>query len=739
MSFLNPILFGAGLACVAIPIVIHLLMRRRRQPVRWAAMRFLVEAWRKQRRRVQLEQWLLLAARCLLLALLAVAFGQPVLRAAGVLGGLGPRTVHLVVDDSLVSALDVGGGRLLEEHQVRALALLSELDSSRGDRASLVTLAGPAEGRIVPPSNDLGAVARAIEALEPRASRADVGGALARLAELADSEANPEPATVALLTSWRGGALPGADAPVLPEAWSLAATAPASGRATNAAVVGVEPTRRVVLTAGGAVGGLSAPVRVRVARSGVAEAEASVDVVLWLEVGGSRTRVGEGRARFEAGQREAVAQATMRVEPSAVEAGPAVLVATVGADALPTDDQRRTIVSVRDQLRVGVAGVRRFGTPPPVRDYQPADWLRIALAPAEDALRRAAEGVELVELDPAGLERAPLEGLDAVWVTRPDRVTAEGWSRLGRLMDEGGLVVVCPPPAIGAQAWSEAFVRELAPGWSVGRMSEAHDRALVPAAPAVEPERLPLLALVRGELDELARTVEVRASLRITPGPGAEVLLALSGEAGDEGAAGVAPWVVAGQRSEGGRGAVVLIGSSMDLAWTDLPARALMVPLAQELTRQGVSRAVEGREATSGSALPAVGGAVSLVTPEGEHLAVTSGPAVWRDAGVLRATDARGATRALVAVNPDPAGSDVAAASASEVESWLGRAAPGRVVWLDGTEAKASESGAPLAAGSGRGVVVWALAAALVLALAEVVLARRFSHAEVGREARGAA
>src|SRR5262245_33329254 len=101
MTFLNPILAWTGLACVAIPILIHILMRRRRRPVAWAAMKFLLEAYRKQRRRTNLEQILLLASRCLLVALLALALGKPVLGAAGLLGGPGSRTLYLLIDNSL--------------------------------------------------------------------------------------------------------------------------------------------------------------------------------------------------------------------------------------------------------------------------------------------------------------------------------------------------------------------------------------------------------------------------------------------------------------------------------------------------------------------------------------------------------------------------------------------------------------------------------------------------------------
>ena len=70
MTFVTIGLAIAGAASVIVPILIHLLSRQRRRPVRWGAMRFLIEALRKHRRRLQLEQLLLLAVRCLILLVL---------------------------------------------------------------------------------------------------------------------------------------------------------------------------------------------------------------------------------------------------------------------------------------------------------------------------------------------------------------------------------------------------------------------------------------------------------------------------------------------------------------------------------------------------------------------------------------------------------------------------------------------------------------------------------------------
>src|SRR5207302_8409599 len=76
MSFLNPIML-AGLAAISVPIIIHLLNRRKFQKVVWAAMRFLKISVEQNQRRMRIEDMILLALRCLLLALLALALARP--------------------------------------------------------------------------------------------------------------------------------------------------------------------------------------------------------------------------------------------------------------------------------------------------------------------------------------------------------------------------------------------------------------------------------------------------------------------------------------------------------------------------------------------------------------------------------------------------------------------------------------------------------------------------------------
>src|SRR5581483_9375198 len=75
--FANPFTAAAA-ACgvVAIPVIIHLLNRRRFKIVQWAAMRFLLVAQKKSSRRMRIEQLLLLVVRCLIVLLLVLAMAS---------------------------------------------------------------------------------------------------------------------------------------------------------------------------------------------------------------------------------------------------------------------------------------------------------------------------------------------------------------------------------------------------------------------------------------------------------------------------------------------------------------------------------------------------------------------------------------------------------------------------------------------------------------------------------------
>ena len=91
MSFLNaPLLWGLALATV--PILIHLLFRRRFRRIEWAPMRYLKLSIQKNRRRYRIEQLLLLALRTAIVLAMFFMLARPVMHAEGLAGWLAGRS-----------------------------------------------------------------------------------------------------------------------------------------------------------------------------------------------------------------------------------------------------------------------------------------------------------------------------------------------------------------------------------------------------------------------------------------------------------------------------------------------------------------------------------------------------------------------------------------------------------------------------------------------------------------------
>ena len=155
LAFLNPLLLWA-LPLIAVPIVIHLLNRRRFDKRRWAAMEFLLRAMRLNRRRLQMEQWLVLLLRTLAVLLLVLLVARPRL-AGGVLGNdIGHHVVCL--DDSPSMAHRGGADDAMDRAREAVIRLATNVAEERpGDLFSLVRTSTPGQALLaaVPSGADL--------------------------------------------------------------------------------------------------------------------------------------------------------------------------------------------------------------------------------------------------------------------------------------------------------------------------------------------------------------------------------------------------------------------------------------------------------------------------------------------------------------------------------------------------------------------------------------------------------
>src|SRR5438132_7275349 len=110
MGFVQASMLSA-LAAVILPILAHLLFRRRFRPVDLGTLRFLKVAVRRDTRRRRLKRWLLLALRLVCVVALVLLFARP-FRAEFSGGGDAGLTV-LLIDRSASMARQRDGNRLI--------------------------------------------------------------------------------------------------------------------------------------------------------------------------------------------------------------------------------------------------------------------------------------------------------------------------------------------------------------------------------------------------------------------------------------------------------------------------------------------------------------------------------------------------------------------------------------------------------------------------------------------------
>lgn len=152
-------LVGGG--AVLIPVVIHLINRRRFKIVPWAAMKFLLAAQKQTRKRMRIEQLLLLLVRMAILACVVIAmsavmpwaeehvWGNPAARwvfdtlGIGGIGQGGKRTHrihHLFVLDASLSTNQKADGEESSFELARQLALKKIASNPSGDAYSVLIL-----------------------------------------------------------------------------------------------------------------------------------------------------------------------------------------------------------------------------------------------------------------------------------------------------------------------------------------------------------------------------------------------------------------------------------------------------------------------------------------------------------------------------------------------------------------------------------------------------------------------
>ena len=133
--FLYP-LFLLGLLAASLPVLIHLLNRRKLKRIRFPAVRFILLSQKRISRSYRLRHWILLALRTLAVVFLALLLANPIFQTgAGLVAGGGPVALVVLLDNSL-SMTWSGDGNGFKQAKDAARMLISAL--SDDDRAAIV-------------------------------------------------------------------------------------------------------------------------------------------------------------------------------------------------------------------------------------------------------------------------------------------------------------------------------------------------------------------------------------------------------------------------------------------------------------------------------------------------------------------------------------------------------------------------------------------------------------------------
>src|SRR6185503_6232230 len=556
MHFLAPALL-LGLIAAVLPIIIHRIGRRRARPVRFAAMELLLRAEREVSARRRLRDVALLLARTGLAMALPLAFARPFTEVRSDLPAV---TTHsqsavVVIDDSASMRRALGReGTPFAVAQARAREIVEHL--SPDSEIALVLASEGSAAPIAELSSDRARVSAALVATTASARRADFAAALRR-------------ATQMLGSSTRGDRLIYVITDLQATGWEDVGPALLAGgpEVVVLDVSGGEPwSNRAVV----GLGAEPAPEEGAQGIAVVAEianfaAEPVKNLGITLRLDGAE--VARGFIDVPAGGR-----ARKRFVHT-VSGGARQAEVVIDHDRFALDDRRACRVEASRGLRVLLVD----GDPRTVRTEDEAFFL-------EAALRAGGSNFSITTVLPDDLGNRDLATFGVVFMANVARPNAAAAAALTRYVENGGGLFISVGDRVDVDTWNQTMKALLPQPLGLKRSASAlpgtrPEGETVDTRPAERlapiDRRHPLLAAfpARGEGLASARFFQF---LLLAPVPEAATRrTVLRYENG-------APALV---DAEVGRGRVLLLTTSVDREWTDLPIRPGFLPLVQEAAR----------------------------------------------------------------------------------------------------------------------------------------------------------
>jgi hypothetical protein len=527
MSFLTP-LFLIGLTGLAIPVLLHLIQRERKQIVAFPSLMFLRRIPYQSVQRRRIRNWLLLMMRLAALALIVLAFGRPFFRGTdpALVAAGGALEIVLLVDRSYSMAYG--------DRWTRALnAARSAVDEmSPVDRASLVFFGSVADVALRSTS-DKGRLYSALASADLSSGGTHYGPVL-KLAGSILSESTLPRREVILVTDFQRVGWRGADGVRLPDGTVLTPMAIGDAEVNNLSVTPVAIERstfsnqeRVTVTAGVTNHGDRAVNGVEVALDINGRTIQTLQVSVEPHASGSTTFA-------PVTVTDAEVRATVRLAD----------------DALMPDNTFHFVVAAGRPVRTLLVD-RAAGR----EALYLARALSVGDAPRFETVARAAEGVTADDLQSANLV-----------IVNDVQVSSALATQLGAFVERGGgLLVIAGQRGTWPQAAATSVPALPSEAVDRSRGQPARLVALEYGHPVFEPFRAP-----RSGDFSAARFYGYRA---LSLDPEATVLARF-----EDGAPALVERRV-------GAGRVLVWASSLDIEWNDFPVKPVFLPFVHQVAR----------------------------------------------------------------------------------------------------------------------------------------------------------
>ncbi len=728
--FVSPAFLIAGALLAAIPIIIHWLNRRRYKLVSWAAMEFLLKAMKQNRRRLRFESWLLLAVRCLVLALLGAALARPLGCQDTSLASLAGRRSGLhviVIDNSYPMAYEADRPDAKTDlDQARRLAdgIVDRL-SAGGESVAIITEARPAKLLTPSPLYDLQAAKGVIDRIEQSYADADLAGALAAAGQVAQTQSNQPSKSLYLLDNSTHAV------------WQ-------SDAAQQLAAVGRELATSY-----------------KIAHFDLSRPGQWNDAVTDLRCGAGLTRLGfpsdfSATVRGFGDSRDALVQWKLDGEilPSSKtihpvensplmtlsdapfkEGGQHVLSVSVAAnDRLNADDTRWRVVDVASELKVLIVEGER-GTGP--LDGSGA-FLQLALAPpAENAVGGAVHSSSYITTELASdleLSGKILSNYSAVALAGVGQISPQEADQLKAFVQQGGALIIFMGEAVSGDSYNQSLLPlGLLPGPLTKRIGDAAGQKSYLFDFKSNSNLDPLLHAFAGQDNTGLNTAAVYSYWQIELPQGSTARRVLTYVPDEKGHADPAI-----TEHALGAGKVVFVSTSANAEWTTLPVKPAYITLMHELVAGTVSSGDGWMNLSVGQSLELPGSIpitiaptlkdpqqvdVLLEPPSGGELTYHSQP--LKRPGLY--TLSTGARTYPIAVNVPPDAADIRAVDGAQIRRTLGDVD----VDLNSDQLPPLEASAAEGNDFGWSVMVIVLG----LLAAESLLAKRFGHERNGSSA----